>query len=753
MAQRYVGIAARRPPSDTRNSGHALRSGLAVVAILLMLGGGPAAAGTDPPGATRETPPVGRDLEAEAARTELRPVLDGNVLDDPAWADAPVISGFWQTTPNEGAPATEHTEVRVIYTDDTLYIGVVAYDRNPEQIVVADARRDSSLNETDSFRIVFDTYRDGQNGFLFGTNPAGIEYDAQVVNESINVNWDGAWQVRARISEIGWSAEFAIPFRTLRYPRQEVQTWGLNFQRNIRRRNETSFWAPLSRQYSIQRLSLAGRLTGVEVRAQRNLQLTPYVLGSTRQDGMRPSGSTSFGDVGADVKYGITPSLTLDVTYNTDFAQVEVDEQQVNLDRFNLFFPEKRPFFLENSGLFNVGIGSEVRVFMSRSIGIGPGGQTIPILGGARLSGRVGHTSIGLITMQTDEVASVSQANNFAVARVSHELPNRSAIGAMFVNRQSTGRLATSDDHNRSYALDGRWGIGRNGQLSGFFAQTATPGVQDAQYAYHLNSGYSSQAWNLSLNYSEVADNFNPEVGFLRRGGFRKVDGNARYTIRPAAFGNFHELRPHMSFNSYWDFDGFNESAYGHFDQHWELKAGHEFHTGMNLTREGVKTPFRIFPGVVVPPGTYDHAETQLVFFTNRGAPFSVHTQLIAGGFFGGTRVQLTPSLRFRFGETLNGELRLARNDITLPGGAFVTNLIRSRVSYSFTPNVFIQSLLQYNDRANLWSSNLRFGWHQRGGSGVFVVYNNVQGLADSTMLRPDHSLVIKVSRLIDVLD
>jgi hypothetical protein len=714
-------------------------------------------------------PPTG-ELGARAVKAGVQPILDGSVVDDPAWASAPIIKGFWQIAPSEGAPASEETEVRVIYSEDTLYVGVVAYDRNPDQIIVADSRRDSSLDETDSFLIVFDTYRDRQNGFVFGTNPAAIQYDGQVTNEGgtspspgggggqqggsgggFNINWDGDWQVRAQTSAIGWSAEFAIPFRTLRYPQQELQTWGVNFQRNIRRHNETSFWAPLPRQYNLYRVSLAGQLSGVQSPRQRNLQLTPYVLGQTRQHGMRPSGTTSVGDVGLDMKYSVTPSLTLDATYNTDFAQVEVDEQQVNLDRFSLFFAEKRPFFLENAGLFAVGSPREAEIFFSRSIGIGPDGQAIPIIGGARLTGRIGATNVGMLNIQTDEVAGVA-GSNFAVARVNHELPNRSAIGAIVVNRQGVGSYAGPGDENQSYAVDGRWGVGKNGRLAGFVARTATPGVDDAQHAYQLDSTYSSQAWTLAAAYLEVAENFNPEVGFLSRGSFRKFNTSVNHRYRPSR-GPFQELRPHVNVRSYWDFGGFHETFYMHMDQHWQTKPGHEFHTGLNITREGLKEPFTIYPGIVVPPGTYDHKEAQLVFFSNQGAPVSIDTRVTAGGFFGGRRTAFNPSLRFRLGEEFNSEVGLSRNDVSLPGGSFVTNLVRARVSYSFSPSVFVQSLVQYNDRADLWSTNLRFGWYQKGSTGVFVVYNDTQGLADSTLLRPDRSLVIKVSRLVDVLN
>jgi hypothetical protein len=707
---------------------------------------------------------------AVAIPVQQPPRLDGDVLNDPVWAEAPPVTRFWQTRPKEGEPASERTEVRIVYTAEAIYFGVICYDRNPQSIIVADSRRDASLEETDSFQIILDTYHDQQNGFVFGTNPAGIEYDGQVTNEGLgtgfgarrqrggsgggfNINWDGSWEVRTKISEIGWSAEFAIPFRTLRYAKGTSQTWGLNFQRNIRRRKETSFWAPLPRQFNLYRLSQAGQLTGLKIRNQRNLKLTPYVLGQARRDLARKRPTEWLGDAGIDLKYSLTPSLTLDATYNTDFAQVEVDEQQINLDRFNLFFPEKRPFFLENAGLFAVGSPGEVELFFSRRIGIGPNGTAVPIVGGARLSGKISKTNIGLLNMQTEAVAELTQANNFTVVRVSQELPNRSALGAIFVNRQGTGELASENDFNRTVAVDGRWGIGKYGQISGFAARTWTPGMAGPQHAVKLSGRYDSEGWLLMAAYTEVADRFNPEVGFLRRKGFRKPEFLIFHRFRPQSFLGLQELRPHVSYRGFWHFDGFQETGYLHIDNHWEWKNGYEVHTGINFTREGVSRPFEIFPGVVVPIGTYDHTEAQIVAFTNQGAWASLRVRANIGGFFGGDRVSFTATAKMRVGETFNTEFSLNRNDIHLPGGRFVTNLARMRISYSFTPRIFLQALLQYNDRADIWSTNVRFAWLHAANTGLFVVFNETRDLEDLGFPARDRNLIVKISQLFDLLN
>ena len=709
--------------------------------------------------AERELTRAGFPL-ARAFLVEGAPEIDGDVLGEAIWDDIVPVTGFLQNTPDEGQPASERTEVRIIYTEDTVYFGIVCYVSDPSTIIVSDSRRDSSLDETDSFQIIIDTYLDKQNGFVFGTNPAGLEYDGQVTNEGqgsgrfgggggvvrrsgsqqqrgsgggFNVNWDGVWQVGAEVSEIGWTAEIAIPFRTLRYPSGDVQTWGLNFQRNIRSRNEQSYWAPLPRQFRLHRLSLAGELQGIEVPPQRNLKLTPYVLGEAlrRTDDTK---TTALGDFGADLKYSITPSVTLDLTYNTDFAQVEVDDQQVNLDRFNLFFPEKRPFFLENAGLFSVGQPGQLELFFSRRIGIGESGGQIPIVGGGRLSGKVGNnTNVGFLNIQTESVnATGTPSNNFTVARVRQDFQNRSNVGAMFVNRGGTGNLAGERNYNRSYAVDGRWGIGQAGTVSGFAAQTDTPGLEGDTHAFNMAANYDSERYQLRGGFTEVGPNFNPEVGFYARRGYRRSDSNIQTTFRPENPLGILEWFPHASHYTIWNFvTGQQETQYTHLDNGIEWRNGYQVSTGVNLTKEGVLEPFEIFPGVTVPVDTYDHTEAVMRFNTNRGAPVSFTFRATVGGFFGGDRVQMGPGVSMRAGETFNAQLSWSRNDIDLPGGAFVTNLGSVRLNYSFTTRIFVQALVQYNDRADLWSSNIRFALLSDANTGLFIVYNDTQGLGD----------------------
>ncbi|MGB5628941.1 MAG: DUF5916 domain-containing protein [Woeseiaceae bacterium] len=702
-----------------------------------------------------------------ATKLDAAPVIDGNITGDAAWNGALPATGFWQVQPNDGMPATQRTEVYIGFTGDALYVGVVAFDDDPTGIIVSDSRRDSSLDDTDAFLFVIDGLLDRQNGYVFGTNAAGIEYDGQVIKEgagddfgsgggAFNLNWDGTWSVKARITDEGWSAEFRIPFHTLRYGRGDVQDWGINFQRNIRRNNEIAYWAPLERNRNLYRVSEAGTLQDVAPPPQRNLQVTPYILGQWRQGGTR-EGTDFDNEFGFDIKYSITPSLTLDMTYNTDFAQVEADEQQLNLDRFNLFFPEKRPFFLENAGQFAVGNGEEVEMFFSRRIGIAGDGTPIPVEGGARLSGKLGETTnVGLLYMSTEAIAGLAPGNDFAVARVSQELPNRSSIGAIFVGREGDGSylVPPEEDSNKTYAVDGRWGIGDSVLLTGWAARTETPARTGRDDAFSFKADYNTIKWAANASYTEVGEDFNPEVGFLARREYKKLAAFVMRRIRPDDLWGLLEIRPHVSYNGYWKFDGFQETGIVHMDIHWEWKSSTEFHTGYNLTRAGVVNAFEIVPGVFVPPGTYDHGELALVYFTNQSRPLSFNLRTVAGGQFGGDRVSLSPTIKYRIGETFRSELSISYNDYDLPvpNGDFTANLARLRLSYSFSPKIQLQALVQYNDTIEQLGTNIRFSWLRNANSGFYLVYNEVdeRGVGG---LPTGREFILKYSQIFDVFN
>jgi hypothetical protein len=688
-----------------------------------------------------------------AARLEVVPALDGEVRNDPAWRRIRARTSFTQNTPDEGAPASQRTELRIAWTDDALWVAFVCHDDQPEGVVVSDARRDGDLKDMDAVRLILDTYHDRQNGFVFGTNPSGMQYDGQFSNaggSGLNLNWDGVWDVRTQVGEFGWSAEFRIPFTTLRYPEKDAPTWGANFERRILRRHEVAYWAPLGRQFGLTRLADAGRLKGLEFVRTRNLKITPYALGEARRQG--DEGTATDTEFGVDLKYSITPALTLDLTLNTDFAQVEADEVQISLDRFNLFFPEKRPFFLENAGLFTAGRSRQVELFFSRRIGLSDAGEIVPIDYGARLSGGVGGVNLGLLHMRTDGLPGITSATGFTVARVNKELPNRSSVGAILVDKAVPGAALPGETDNRTWGADARWGIGDYGLVTGYLAQTDTPGLDGDDRSWSLAGEYDSPDWSLGLTLVGVGEHFNPEVGFVNRsGGYRSTSVRALRRIRFGSDSPLLELRPHFSYTAYWDPQDFKESGFLHIDNHTEWKNGYELHTGINFDTKGLQEPFEIFEGVVVPAGNYHNAEVQLVGFTDDSRWLSFEMRVTAGGFYSGDRVALSPSLQMRLGEKFTGELGWSQNDVDLPEGEFTTRIGRLRMTWSFSPSVALEALLQYNNRDDVLASNLRFSWLRKANTGLYLVFNDVRGYDAYTGAQPDRSLVAKYTYLFDI--
>lgn len=699
---------------------------------------------------------------AAAARPTSPVAVDGR-LDEAAWRGAGPLGGFVQRFPFDGEPASERTEVRVLADERAIYIGVWAFDSDPSRIVDGESIRDASLEESDAVLLVFDTFADRRNGFVFGTNPSGIEYDGQVVNEGeggggggagnrqqggagggFNRNWDGSWDVATSRDERGWYAEFRIPFSTLRYGSGEEQTWGFNVARRIRRHNEESLWSPVARQFSLYRVSSAGSLAGLRPPSQRTATFTPYVLGSTYRDWV--AGDLEFderGELGADAKLQITQGLTLDVTYNTDFAQVEVDEAQINLTRFSIRFPEKRPFFLENSGLFTLGVG-QAELFFSRRIGIESGMQ-VPVQGGARLSGRTAGLNVGLLHIRTDDVAGLVPEQAYTVARLARELPNRSRLGAIFVRKDA------SDGDNTTYGFDGQLGIGEEITLSSFGGWTETPGLTGSSHVFSASGGYNGRDLRLNANYREVGDSFNPEVGFAPRVDYRYYQGMWMYHIRPSRI--FRELRPHMSWETYRNLrSGFEESARVHVDMHFEFPGGGLFSPAMDYVTEGLDAPFRISDGVIVPPGTYEGWEAAWRFNTDRSAVLSFDGGIDWGSFLSGERRGGFGALTYRIGDVFTTSVRYQHNDVRLPEGDFVTRLVTWRAGYFFTPRIYVQSLVQFSDQADTWAANLRFGWLNTAGTGLFVVFNEARGVGALERDTPlNRGLIVKFNRQFDL--
>lgn len=700
------------------------------------------------------------ELIAQAVRTDSPPVIDG-MLDEEIWVGAPVIAGFTQQEPLEGAPASETTEVRILYDDRAIYIGAWLHDSEASHIVEGEHRRDSNLSVSDAFVIVFDTFQDEQNGFVFGTTPAGIEYDGQVRQQGttptfrmpgrdagFNLDWDGSWEVATSRDERGWYAEFRIPFSTLRYGAPE-DPWGVNFARFLRRNNERSHWAPIPRQFDFYRLGLAGTLEGLTPPPQRPISVTPYLLAGTERDFSADGARGYTGDVGGDMKLGVTPSLSLDLTWNTDFAQVEVDEQRINLTRFDLFFPEKRPFFLENAGLFNVGAGRSVDLFFSRRIGLSQGGLPVPIKGGGRLTGRSMGLNVGALHIQSGGVDELGEpANAYSVARVLRELPNRSQVGFFAADRRGDG----SDNQNQTFAVDGQWGVTEALSLDAWAALTRTPDRPGRENAFSLEGSYASREWRSTIGYREVGEDFNPEVGFLQRAGYRHIQVDVLRALRSESLEWLREYQPHIQYRAFFGLDGFHESTWLHLDPAtFQFSNGALISSSVDWTREGLREPFAIAPDIVVPAGRYDNWDVRTIWNTDLSAPLSAGGRITVGGFLSGTQVDVSQNVTLRRGASV-GELQLNHARVELDEGRFNATVARLRFGYSFRPNMFVQSLLQYSNRTDVWSANVRFGWLGTAGTGLFVVLNEARGVGDFVdPLDRDRRIVIKYTRQFDL--
>ena len=689
--------------------------------------------------------------EVRSSRIDEAPKLDG-LVDEDLWSEIEPATGFVQQNPDEGAPSTERTEIRIAFDDSNLYFGIICFDSQPENIVVTQNRRDGSLIDTDSIQILIDTYNDGQNAFVFGTSPTGIEFDAQVTKAgqtrgsgggparaggaggggaqragaaAFNLNWDAVWKVRSQVTARGWESEIVIPFRTLRYRPGAGQTWGLNLSRNLRRRNELSFWSPVSRAFEFTQIEIAGQLHGIEAKAHRNLKLLPYVIGGASQDFRLDEGRTDTKFAGGlDLKYSLTPGLTLDGTLNTDFAQVEVDDVQINLTRFDLFFPEKRPFFLENSGFFEFGSPREVEIFFSRRIGLDENRQQVPIDAGARMSGKVGKYQVGVLNMQTRNLEGRTPANNYSVGRVSRELPNRSSIGVIAVNRQTVGEPDGAGRYNRTFGADANIGIGKYGNWFSYVAGTQTPGLEGSSHAYSSRFDFDDATHRVSVSYLEVGANFNPEVGFVRRVRFRKPSASYRYTYYPTK-GAWRTWEPHAFFQNWYTL-GSNEkeSGFEHYHLDSRLQNGGRLGLAYNRNFELLRKPFEVFPGVRIPVGAYQFGETIANFQSDPSAVVFGGGTLATGDFYSGDITAFNLMGGVRKGQNLTWTLGWSRNFIDLPVGEFHTDLASFRFNWSITPKSYFQTLSQFSNRTNRFSHNIRLGLLSTSSTGLFVVYN-----------------------------
>jgi hypothetical protein len=693
----------------------------------------------------------------KAVRIDGKITLDGH-LDEPEWQQASPATDFTQRQPFPGMLSHERTEVRILYDDDNLYIGYNCFDSQPERMVINGLEHDFTFTISDSITFTVDSLHDRQSGFEFATNPAGGMYETQFSNQGSvnNRDWDGVWDVKTSRNGEGWVAELMIPFKTLRFKNAPVQEWGLNVGRRILRVNEVGSWAPIPTRYNSHRVSIAGTLTGLEgIRQGRNLRIKPFVTGGLTQvrgaDGRLQTTQAlsriKDQQAGIDLKYSLTPSLTLDATYNTDFAQVEVDQQQVNLTRFNLFFPEQRDFFLENAGTFTIGLGPSGNLlpFFSRRIGLSTAGTPIPILGGVRLSGKANKYDVGVLEMQTEKFGAIP-SNNYLVGRLRRNLLNSSWIGTLVTNRDSS----VSGDYNRVYGSDAHFQFWGKLEFDGYLYQSDTPSKPGQNDARRFQSGWRDDELTISGEYNEVQPNFNPEVGFVRRPDLEQYAGDVSWRPRLEASRTINTL----NFGSSVEHD--SGSASGEIETRiQEGTLGVSFQNGGSITFAAEDTfdrlarPLRIpsgNPHVTIAPGDYDFLAYSARFGTGTSRKVILSGTYAWGDFYNGDRKGMTGGLTLKPNYHLAVELNYERNDVRLPNGAFTTDLLRSRVTYAFSPRTVFRSFIQYNADTHQVSSNIRFNWIYRPLSDLFIVYNDTQDTL--TGLTRERTFTVKLTKL-----
>jgi len=649
-----------------------------------------------------------------AVKVNSPPKIDG-LLEQDVWNQANPASNFIQKQPNEGKPATEKTEVRVLYDNNKLYIGIMCFDSEPEKIIANDKRRDSSdIYNNDHFQIMLDTFHDRRNGYIFIINPLGAKLDLQVrkegkpeggyhiANPNVNINWDGVWEVESVIHEKGWSAEIEIPLVTLRFNENSKEGWGINFLRNIRRKNEESTWAPLPRNFDLYKISIAGDLKGIEgLKKGLNLQIKPFFIagGISNRDEFGILTTEGKIDGGIDLKYGVTSNLTLDVTANTDFSQVEADDEQINLTRFSLYFPEKREFFLENAAIFSIGSPDDAMIFFSRRIGISENGEEIPLLGAVKLAGKAGRFNVGLINLQAQSKAEIA-GNNFTVLRMSRDILGKSSVGFMMTNRDSE----ISGDYNRAFCLDGDFIIGKNFSMSGYYALTSTPKLSGENRAAKLRFQWISDLFDIYGYYFDIQENFNAEMGFVKRTGLRRAQTHIGFTPEPNIRG-VRRLDSHVWFAYTADQD--NNLLLREEHIHTVVSFINGGHVGFqwNQSHEFVDYPFHIQENVTLPIGIYTYRYWQADFSTNKSRNLYTSASYRWGGFYSGHSKIVNISAGLRPIPSFTGEISFIYNDIDLPEGNFSNHLLRGRLIYNFSTRLALMSLVQWNgdtDEVNL---------------------------------------------------
>ena len=743
-------------------------AGTAVLLLLLLSFVSPLAAQSD--SAARQAAVIGalptptlpdtvaRDANGHATVRAVAlpgPIAINGALDEPFYTAVHPMSGFFQAEPLNGKPAEEQTEIWIFFDKTTLYIAARCHESHPERLVANELRRDhNNIIQNDNIAFGFDTYLDKRSGLVFETSPIGAKLDVQYAYAGQNnYDWNPLWTVKVQRDDKGWRVEAAIPFKSLRYGNVPEQIWGFNVRRASRWRNEVSYLNPVPLGFGmggIFRSEMSAPLLGLEVPpSSRVVEIKPYVVGGLMSDRtVKPAVTNDpSGDYGLDVKYGITPNITADLTYKTDFAQVEADNQQVNLTRFSLFFPEKRDFFTENQGLFNFGGGAGggdvPALFYSRRIGLSSG-RPVPIVGGGRVTGRTGRLSFGAISIRADDEPLTGTApTTFSVLRLKRDVLKRSTVGLIV-----TDRTVSLDGRGRSATMgaDARLAFFDNLLVNAYWARTDAPAPTGRDTSARVHLDYSADRFGLQLEQLNVGARFNPEMGFVRRADMELSSGSFRFSPR-LKHPIVRKVPIVVALNRVTNGNRRLETRAATAEFGIDFQNSDHFEVGYSANYEFLPRPFAIASGVVLPVGGYDFQSGRVQYDFGRQRPVSGTMSYEAGSFYNGTKQLWTVSgARLNVGPRFSTEPTASVNHVTLTQGAFTTTLIGSRVTFTMTPMMFVSTLLQYNSAARNVSVNARLRWEYILGSELFVVYNEQRDTAGAGF--QNRSIVVKFNRM-----
>lgn len=690
--------------------------------------------------------PHGADAQTErelprmsAHRTSEEIKVDG-VFDEPIWQSVEPVRELYQIQPDQGEPATEQSEVRILYDDKKLYFGFIFYDEM-DKIVANDMRRDSpGLRSNDYGFLLLDTYNDRRNAVFFRFTPVGGMEDTAVSNSggSLNTSWDIVWECRCRINEDHWTAEIAIPFSQLRFERSEVMNWGLNFGREIARKQEIDAWNEAPKTYgglAKYRTAYFGTLEGLEgVTPSRHLELLPYALPGASYETSTGEEFETDGvfEAGLDLKYGVTPNLTADLTVNTDFAQVEADQEQVNLTRFSLFFPEQRPFFLEGASIFDVGIPRPsfrrpppLLLFYSRRIGLAKG-HAIPILGGGKMTGKIGPYGIGILNVLTNKFKDEEfqwgeppidePRTSYSVVRVNRDILKGSTVGGIFINKQDI------DAYNRTAGLDFSYRPTREINVQGLWSRTFEADITGNSNAFFIGGDWRTNLFRLDTSYTDIGEDFNPEVGYIQRSGVRRLRGDASYTPWPDKFG-IREIQIGPEIDIVLTQENELETQEITFDTQLEFDTGDDIGFQVKNTTENLNYDFRI-QGVAIPFDDYNFTSFQISGRTSSSRMIAAQVQVELGEFYHGTRRGFLIDAIARPTARLSIEPFIEFNRITLPEEEFDANAFGGRVGYSFSTILFAKLFSQWSTDRDVLSANFLINYIYRPGSDIYLVFD-----------------------------